>query len=341
MRLGLVGYGKGGRYFHAPFIEAAEGVEFVGVVTTNPQRRAEVAADFPGMPVFDTLEALIDAGVDAVTITTPPQTRRELVLRALERGVHVVADKPFAPSAAAAQELVDAASAAGRALNVFHNRRWDADLRTLQGVIDSGELGEIWRVEARFELDEPETLDAGPTGGLLRDLGTHLVDQMQWLLGPVTSVYTHLDWIDLPAGRTDAAFSIVLNHASGTQSRVTATKVNHHAEKELRAYGSGGSYIAHSTDVQAQAVFAGRRPVDEGKAWGHEDESRWGVLSTASGARAVPSARGAYQDYYTQFAAAVRGEAQFPVPGEEGVATLAVLDAARVSAAENRVVDVS
>ena len=72
MRLGLVGYGAGGRFFHAPFIDAADGVELVGVVTRSPQRRAELAADHPGVPVFDAMSALIAAGVDAVTITTPP-----------------------------------------------------------------------------------------------------------------------------------------------------------------------------------------------------------------------------------------------------------------------------
>ncbi|WP_371301745.1 Gfo/Idh/MocA family oxidoreductase [Nocardioides sp.] len=60
----------GGRWFHAPFIRAAEGLELAGVVTRNPARRAEVAEDLPGVPTFDSLGELIDAGVDAVTVTT-------------------------------------------------------------------------------------------------------------------------------------------------------------------------------------------------------------------------------------------------------------------------------
>ena len=55
MRIGLVGYGVGGRYFHAPFIEAADGCEFVGVVARSPQRVAEVHQDLPGMPVFGSM----------------------------------------------------------------------------------------------------------------------------------------------------------------------------------------------------------------------------------------------------------------------------------------------
>jgi predicted dehydrogenase len=338
MRLGLVGYGVGGRYFHAPFIAAAEGVELVGVVTRSPGRRAELAADHPGVPVFDSMSALIAAGVDAVTITTPPQTRRELVLEAVAAGVHVIADKPFAPTADDARELVAAAAEASVVLNVFHNRRWDADIRTLAALLARGDLGELWRVESRFDLDDPATLETGPAGGLLRDLGSHLVDQALWLLGPAQSVYAELEGIDLPEGRTDCGFTVSITHTSGVHCRVSSTKLNHIQERELRAYGSAGGYVARGTDVQAQAIFAGLRPVDLGPAWGYDAQSRWGTLHTAAGAAPVPSERGAYQDYYTQFAAALRGEAEFPVPAEEAVRTLEVLDAARTSAQERRVV---
>jgi predicted dehydrogenase len=182
--LGLVGYGVGGRYFHAPFIAAARGVELAGVVTRSPERRAELAEDFPDVRAYDSSADLLEAGVDAVTITTPPQTRRELVLQALAAGVPTIADKPFAPSADAGRELVAAAREAGIPLNVFHNRRWDSDIRTLAAVIEGGALGELWLVESRMDQDNAATLETGPTGGLLRDLGSHLVDQVLWLLGP-------------------------------------------------------------------------------------------------------------------------------------------------------------
>jgi predicted dehydrogenase len=341
MRLGLVGYGAGGRFFHAPFIVAADGVELAGVVTRSPQRRAELAADCPGVPVFDSQAELIAAGVDAVTITTPPQTRRDLVLEAVAAGVHVIADKPFAPTADDARALVAAAAEASVVLNVFHNRRWDADIRTLAAVLTRGDVGELWRVESRFDLDDPATLEAGPQGGLLRDIGSHVVDQALWLLGPAQSVYAELEWTDLPEGRTDCGFAVSITHTSGIHSRVSSTKLNRLDERELRAYGSAGAFVSRGTDVQAQAIFAGRRPAELGAAWGYEDEPRWGTLHTADGSKPVPSEQGAYQDYYTQFAAALRGEAEFPVPGAEAVHTLEVLDAARTSADERRVVEIT
>ncbi len=252
--------------------------------------------------------------------------------------MHVVADKPFAPSAVVGAELAAAAHAAGVLLSVFHNRRWDADLRTLVGVLASGELGDLWRVHSRFDLDDPGTLEAGAQGGLLRDLGSHVVDQMLFVLGPVRAVTAHLDHVELPAGRTDAGFLLTLDHVGGVLSVVESSKINRLAVRELRAYGSRGSYRWAGDDVQAQAILAGRRPVDDPRSWGYD--THHGTLSTEAGETTVPSAQGRYQDFYSQFAAAVLGAGPQPVPAAEGIATLAVLDAARSSAELGRTVEV-
>jgi predicted dehydrogenase len=338
MRIGLIGYGTGGRFFHAPFIEAADGTELVGVVTRSERRRAELHGDYPHIPVFDTPADLYAKGVDAVTITTPPETRRDLVLEALAAGVHVVADKPFAPDARAGRELADAAKSADRVLSVFHNRRWDTDIRTLAAVLGTGELGELWRIESRFELDQPDLLEGGPQGGLLRDLGAHLVDQAIWLLGPVQSVHADLDWVNRTGHDLDCRFAITLFHRSGVRSYLSSSKLNHMRVRELRAFGSHGGYWSNGTDVQAEAVFAGHRPVDNQASWGYEREDLWGTLSTDSEERRVPSAQGAYQDFYTRFAAAVRDNQPPPVTADEAIHVLEVLDAARLSGTDHRVI---
>jgi len=337
MRVGLVGYGTGGRHFHAPFIAAAEGVELAGVVARAPATVAKVEADLPGIPIHPSLAAMIAAGgIDAVTVTTPPQTRRALVLEAIAAGLHVIADKPFAPTAADARELDAVAKAKGVVLGVFHNRRFDADVQTLRKVIADGRLGRIWRVHSRMDLDDPATLEAGPTGGLLRDLGSHIVDQILWLLGPAVSVDAQLDMVDLPEGRTDAGFTIAIRHESGAHSHLSASKLNRLNAKEYRAYGDAGSYVSSGTDVQARAIFAGQRPVDDLAGWGYEREEDWGTLRTAAGEERVPSEQGRYHDYYEGFARAVRNGTAPPATAAEGTYTLAVLDAARKSAAEGR-----
>ncbi|SCB36367.1 Gfo/Idh/MocA family oxidoreductase [Rhizobium hainanense] len=338
MRIGVVGYGTGGKNFHVPFIQAARRVELAGVVARAPATIAAVKADLPNTPIYPSLAAMLAVGVDAVTITTPPDTRRELVLEAIDAGVHVIADKPFAPSAEAGRELDEAARKRGIVLGVFHNRRWDADVLTLKKVLDSGALGRLWRLHARMELDEPATLEAGPTGGLLRDLGSHMVDQALWLLGPAIAVSAQLDMIELPEGATDAGFVLTIIHEGGVHSHLSASKVNRIAVKEYRAYGQGGSYVSSGTDVQAQAIFGGKRPADDRAAWGYEREELWGTLRTAGGAERIPSEQGRYHAYYEAFAAAVHDGGPPPVTAQEAIATLAVLDAGRISAAENRTV---
>src|SRR3954452_10669695 len=132
-RIGLAGYGFGGRIFHAPLIAAADGAELAGVVTRSPERRAEVAADHPGVPVFDSLAALREAGADAVAISTPAQTHVPLLLEAVSLGLAVVCDKPFAMDAEQARRAVEAAEEAGVVLSVYQNRRWDSDFLTVGG----------------------------------------------------------------------------------------------------------------------------------------------------------------------------------------------------------------
>jgi predicted dehydrogenase len=341
VRIGLVGYGAGGRYFHAPYLAASDGIDLVGVVTRSPARAGEVASDLPGVPVFGSLGQLLDAGTDAVTISTPPATRRPLVLEAIGRGVHVVADKPFAPTAGAGQQLADAATAAGVILNVYHNRRWDTDIVTARGVLRRGDLGAVHRLDLRFDLDTPATLEGGPDGGLLRDLGSHVIDQALYLLGPARSVTAQLHWTQLPEGRTDSEFAVTIEHASGACSHVSATKLAHLVSRELRLIGEYGSYISDFHDVQAAAVFAGARPAADRSAWGYEAESRWGTLAVGSRRARVPSAQGDYTQFYDQFASAVLTGGPGPVPASDGVATLQVIDAVRLSADEHLTVAVN
>lgn len=339
MKIGLVGYGTGGQHFHAPFIQATEGLTLAGIVARAPATVAKVRADFPEVPVFESLAAMIDARVvEAVTITTPPQTRRALVLEAIAAGLHVVADKPFAPDALGAMELDAAAKAKGVVLSVFQNRRHDADIQTLKKTMGDGKLGRVWRIHNRMDFDDPATLERGPTGGLLRDLGSHLVDQMLYLLGPVATVDAQLDVVDLPEGPTDASFTITLRHKSGAHSHISASKLNHFNQRELRAYGEAGAFVSHSTDVQAQMIFAGKRPADDLEHWGYEPQSHWPTLYSEKGAERLPSEQGRYHDYYAAFRDAVTKGAPPPVSAEQGARVLAVLDAARQSAAERRAI---
>lgn len=340
IRIGLVGYGVGGQLFHAPYIRASEACDLVGVVARSPERVAASAADNPGVTVHASLGAMIDAGVDAVVISTPPGTRQSLVLEALGRGVHVVADKPFAPSAEAGRELADVADRADLLLNVFHNRRFDTDIVTARAVIVEQDLGRITRLDLRCDQDDAGTFDGGPSGGLLRDLGSHVVDQALFLLGRARYVSAQLDWVETPAGPADSGFVISIEHESGAHSHVSSSKLNHLTSRELRLHGELGSYASNYNDVQIEALRAGLEPAGQRHQWGYEGRARWGVLTTNAGAQPVPSCQGDHAAFYDGFAKALESGSGGPVPALEGVAVLEVLDAARISAAEHRTVSI-
>lgn len=340
IRIGLVGYGVGGQLFHAPYLRASEECELVAVVARSDRAVHAAREDNPDAAILPSLDAMLDIGIDAVVISTPPETRRDLVLSALDRGVAVVADKPFAPTADDAQFLVDRARERGILLNVFHNRRRDTDIVTAQGVIAGGSLGTLRGLDLRLDLDEPGSLEAGPSGGLLRDLGSHVVDQALLLLGPARTVTARLGWIDLPDGRTDARFAIGIEHTSGAHSRISASKLDHLTSKEIRLFGDDGSYVSDFSDVQIAALRRGVQPSDGRSSWGYEESARWGTLHTAAGDSIVPSAQGDYTTHYDEFAHAVAHGGAGPVPAEEAVAVLRVLDAVIVSDLEGRSVAV-
>jgi len=340
IKVGLIGYGVGGRQFHAPYLRASEGCELVGIVTSSLDRARLAAEENPGARVFARYDELVAAGVDAVVVSTPPHTRRQLVLDAFGDGLHVMADKPFAPSAEVGRELADAADRAGVLLNVYHNRRYDTDIVTARSVAASGALGELRRLELRCDQDDPGIVQTGPDGGLLRDLGSHVVDQALLLLGPARAVTAWLHITQTPDGPVDTGFVLTIAHHSGAHSHISSTKLARLTSRELRLIGTDGSYRSDYSDVQYEAILAGTEPAAGRDRWGFETPDRWGTLATADGEKIVPSLQGDYTRLYDEFSAAVSSGGPGPVPAAQAVAVLEVLDAARRSATQEQTVPV-
>jgi len=338
VRIGLVGYGFGGRYFHAPLIASAPGCELVGVVTRSPDRRAEVAHDHRGVPVYDSLADLAAAGVDAVTVCTPAATHTALTEEALRAGLPVVCDKPFALDARTARETTELAERLGVLLTVYQNRRWDSDLLTVRRLLDAGDLGELLRFESAFERWAPDPAPSPSGGGLLRDFGSHLVDQALHLFGPVEQVYAETQLVE-PELEND--FLLQLRHTSGIRSQITGAWRQSAPRPRFRLTGSAGTFVITSPmDGQEAALVAGRTPATAGAEWGREPDAVWGTLYRGTDAEVIASEPGHWDHFYDQFAAAVRGAGPVPVDPWNAVATAAVLDAARRSAAAGGSVEV-
>lgn len=335
-KIGLVGYGSGGRIFHAPLIAAAAGVEFAGVVTRSDERRAELARTYPDVRAYDSIADLAAAGVDAVTISTPAATHASLAREAIALGIPVVVDKPFALDAEAAREVATLAQQAGVLLSVYQNRRYDSDLLTLQRLIGEGALGEVRRFESRFERWSPDRQPPAAGGGTLLDFGAHLIDQAHLLFGPTARVYAELR----ADGELDSDVFVALHHVSGVESHLWGSWRQAAPGPRFRVSGTTGTYIIDGLDGQEAALKAGRSPATLGDRWGTEPEHTWGRLYRGATGAPVRSERGRWDQFYPAFAAAVRGENPVPVDPWDAVRNMDVLDAARMSATTGETVDI-
>jgi scyllo-inositol 2-dehydrogenase (NADP+) len=334
LHVALVGYGLAGRFFHAPVLSAVDGLVLAAVVTSSPDRAAQARADHPGVDVLPDTDVLWQrAGdYDAVVVATPNRTHVPLALAAVSAGLPVVVDKPLARTAEEGLAVVQAAVAAGVLLTVFHNRRWDSDLRTAERLLADGALGEPWRLETRFERWRPEPRDGwreSPDpeegGGLLLDLGSHQVDQALYLLGPVASVYAEVDRRRQGVGVEDDVM-LALTHVGGARSTHWLSATAAQTGPRLRLLGSRAAYVVQGLDGQEDALRAGRRP---GDGWGEVPESDWGVLGSGDQVSRVPSMPGDYRLFYRGLLTALRDGGPPPVRPEEALDVLRVLDAAR------------
>lgn len=381
IRTAVLGYGLAGRVFHCPFISAVPGLELTSIV----QRRGDEAAHaYPTAEILRSpQEAFDDASLELIVVATPNETHFDLAAQALQAGKHVVVDKPITSSAKSARALAALARHHGRLLAPFHNRRWDGDFLTLRKLLADNTLGRPVEIVSRFDrfrpLQRPNTWKeaAGPSTGLLFDLGPHLVDQALTLFGTpgyITGAVRHdRDHTDI-----DDAFDIVLDYelppSNGQPPRALryschATMLAAEPSPRFLVHGTRGSYRKYGVDPQEPLMVAtGRRPPILGSAedtatpwlpqpaapgqqagWGAEPESDWGTLTLAPDLSQpnqltrtpVPTITGDYRGFYANVRDAIRGDAELAVTAEDGFRSLRLLDLARQSSAERRTLPVT
>ena len=344
IRVALLGYGLAGAVFHAPLIAAVDGLALAAIVTQSEERRSQARREHPGAALLGSAEEVWErAGeVDLVVVASPNRFHVSLARAAVAASRAVVVDKPLAASVDEARALVRDARERGVLLTVFQNRRWDGDFLTVRRLLEADELGTVARFESRFERWRPqlsggwrETGEPEDAGGLLYDLGSHLIDQALQLFGPAAEVYAELD-ARRAGARTDDDTFVALTHESGVRSHLWMSAIAAQQGPRLRILGSAGSFTKSGLDVQEDALRDGGDPRDPG--WGREPEDHWGELSTGDGARRIETVPGAYQRFYEGVVGALREDAPPPVDPDQVVAALEVLDAARLAAAERRVV---
>jgi predicted dehydrogenase len=330
LRTAVVGFGTSGRVFHAPFIAADPEFTLTAVVTGNAERRAEVLDRYPGTDVVAGVEELLTRELDLVVIGTPPATHADLAATFLDAGIAVVVDKPFTVTSAQGRALVERADRLGVPLTVFQNRRLDGDFLTLRRLLADKALGDVWRFESRFEWWKPDRGASWKTstpvqegGGILYDLGTHVIDQAVQLFGEATPVYHELVTRKPGGAAPDDAF-VVLRHDSGVVSHLWMNGLAAQTGPRFRVLGSEGGFTKHGLDPQEAALRDGARPGDP--SFGQEPETAWGTAGLDDATRTVRTEPGRYSEFYTSLARALRSDGPMPVDPLDSVRVIELIE---------------
>ena len=330
--VGLIGFGLGGRSFHAPVINAVPGLRLAAILQRSGDSASEL---YPHTRIVRTLDELLAIdSIRLVAISTPNQTHFSLAQRCLEAGRHVVVDKPFTTTVAEAVALLNLAKQKKLVLSVYHNRRFDADFQALRQNISAGALGRIIRFESTYDRFRPFPKPGawreqpGPASGILFDLAPHLLDQVMTLLGSPEALSADVR-IERNNISTDDAFDIFLYYPRGTRALLRATMMSVHPRPRLVILGEKGSYLKRAFDPLEPTLREGKIPT--GPSWVVEKEENFGELTLVENGvtttRKIPST-GDWREFYANVRDAILGTASLLVTPQQALHVMVALELA-------------
>jgi len=340
IRTAVAGFGLSGSVFHAPFIASNPAYELAVIATSDEGRQAKAKERYPDVRIVSTpadVLALADT-LDLMVLGTPPATHFPLAKAALEAGLDVVVDKPFTVRSAEGEELIRLAARLGRVLTVYQNRRWDGDSLTVKKLLDAGTLGTVTRFEVGMERWAPEIAKAWKAsataedgGGVLFDLGTHVLDLALRFFGPATVTFAEIA-ARRPQENADDDVFIALRHESGLVSHVTINLNSHVHGPRFRILGSEGGFVKFGTDPQEPYILAGGLPTDTD--YGVEPPQNHGTLERDGQRITIPTERGSYPEFYRILAEKIddggaSSARPSPVDPADSVAVLQLIEQAR------------
>jgi len=330
LRVGIAGYGLAGRYFHAPLLKGC-GFEVAVVQTSNTERAAHAKQDFPNTVIVPTIDQLVAHELDLVVVASANLVHAEHALAGINAGIPVVIDKPMGRTLAETQLIVDAAKSAGVGMSTFFNRRWDSDALTIKKVIASGVLGEIHRIDSRFERFRPElnasswreNMSAEDGGGQLLDLQPHLISTAIDWFGKAELVTATVRAL---RGGADDDSVLVLRHESGTMSYLSASAVVGAPGPRIRILGTKGALVINDLDPQEALLRAGKYP--EGGTWNVPTSSK-AFIHRGDEIEEINSVPGNYAHFYKEVEAAIKTGTPWPIPNEDALLVARIIDQAR------------
>jgi len=328
-RVGIAGYGLAGRYFHAPLLKAAE-FDVVGTLTTKPDRKAAAISDFPEISVVESIEELLKLNLDLLVVASANNAHASQAIAGLKAGVPVVVDKPMGRTLKETKEIIDFSKQVNVPVTTYFNRKWDSDALTIKKIIKEGTLGNIFRLDSRFERFKPEltpgswreSQTASEGGGNLLDLQPHLVSTALDWFGPAELISSSVRSI---RGGSDDDITLVLKHESGVDSYLSASAINGAPGPRIRVTGDKGSLIINDLDPQEPLLRSGKYP--KGGQWSESTKSE-AFLHLGDKVISYPSIDGNYSLFYLQVKQALSG-GDWPVTTDEALSVAEIIDKAR------------
>lgn len=341
IKTALLSYGMSGQVFHAPFLELHDGFELTG---SWERSKKLIQTDYPNVKSYASLEELLADDIELVVVNTPVETHYEYAKKALLAGKHALVEKAFTTTAAEAEELNAIAKEKGLKLTVYQNRRWDSDFLTVKQMVDQNLLGDIVEAEFHFDRYNPllspkthkETVNAG--AGVLKDLGSHIIDQALYLFGYPEAVHGDVR-ITREHSLVDDWFDISLYYPD-KRVRLKAGFFVREAIPAYVVHGKKGTFLKQRGDIQEDVLKTGAKP--NRTDWDTEAAEKEGLLHTEINGEIVrkniPTLQGNYYALFDGVYEAIAENKMEPVTAEDGIKTMKVIDAAYASSKQKKII---
>ena len=343
IKTALLSYGMSGKVFHAPFLALHPGYELLG---SWERSKKLIQKDYPELISYHSLESILeDDTIDLVIVNTPVDTHFEYAKKVLLAGKHALVEKAFTATVAQARELEALAKEKGLKLSVFQNRRWNSELKTIQKVIEDKVLGEIVEAEFHFDRYNPvlspkthkETASLG--AGILKDLGSHLIDQSLFLFGLPQSVFGDIR-ITRDHSVVDDCIDILLYYPD-FRVRLKAGFFVREPIPSFIIHGKKGSFLKTRGDVQEEDLKAGKKPNIEN--WGIELEENEGLLHTEIDGEIiyakVSTIKGDYNGFFDALYDSISNDSIEPITAQDGIMVMQIIEAAIQSSEQKKVIN--
>jgi scyllo-inositol 2-dehydrogenase (NADP+) len=343
VKTAIIGFGLSGRVFHAPFLHTHPGFQIKKILQRHGKSAKEI---YPYVDIVDDFESVLnDDEIELVAICTPNTSHFDFAKRSMEVGKHIVIEKPFTNTSREADELIKISKSLNKKIFVYHNRRWDNDFLTIKKVLKNKLLGDLVEYECHFDRFNPvmkqtawrDIEQAG--GGILFDLGSHLIDQAFVLFGKPESVFADIRK-QRPGSKVDDCFELILNYPNHKVTLKAGMMVKAPLPRFI-LHGKQGSFIKHGLDPQEAELKEGKMP--EGPDWGVESKINWGKLYISPNGhdvtRIIETIPGCYQEFYKNVFDVLRKDAPQVILPEEARNVIRCIELAFLSHKQKRILN--